>query len=135
VFTYYSNDTCVPGTNAADSCTLGYYGVYVVVARSEEHVKTTLDFAREHNLRFVVRNTGHDFLGRSVGWGTLVVNTHNLQGMTWINAWNGPGNYTGRAVTVGAGVQARDVLAVGNKRSPPQLFLSGECGVSVLRDY
>jgi hypothetical protein len=37
-------------------------GHYVVLATKIEHVKAGVDFAREHNLRLIVRNTGHDFM-------------------------------------------------------------------------
>ena len=64
----WTNDTCVPlGNSPSDSCTRGYYGNYVVLAKARGHVKATIDFARARNLRLVIRNTGHDFMGRSTG--------------------------------------------------------------------
>ncbi|KAF4998728.1 hypothetical protein FGRMN_3054 [Fusarium graminum] len=38
-----------------------------------------MDFANERNIRFVIRNTGHDYLGRSIGAGSLAVWTHYLK--------------------------------------------------------
>ena len=36
-----------------------------VDAQSVEDVKKTLQFASDNNLRLVVKNTGHDYTGRS----------------------------------------------------------------------
>jgi hypothetical protein len=32
------------------------------MATKKEQIKAGVDFAREHNLRLVIRNTGHDFM-------------------------------------------------------------------------
>ncbi len=69
MWTYFTNDTCRPDTPTSSACTLGYYPVYAVLATAKAHVKASIDFARRHNLRLVIRNTGHDFIGRSTGWG------------------------------------------------------------------
>ena len=38
---------------------------YAVAARSAADVQATVNFAREHNLRLVVKGTGHEWFGRS----------------------------------------------------------------------
>lgn len=43
-------------------CEMGNYPVYVVKAVRREDVKAGVEFASEHGLRLVVKNTGHDFL-------------------------------------------------------------------------
>ncbi len=40
------------------------YPIYVVNATCAEDVKKGVDFARENNVRLVVKGTGHDYLGR-----------------------------------------------------------------------
>jgi hypothetical protein len=127
LWTYFTNDTCRPTPNPSDSCTLGYYGVYVIMATKAQHVKAGIDFARRNNLRLIVRNTGHDFVGRSTGFGSLVINTHSFQQIDWIDAYRGPGGYKGGAVTIGAGVQGQTILAAGHARSPPLVVVTGEC--------
>ncbi|KAL1838570.1 hypothetical protein VTK73DRAFT_4289 [Phialemonium thermophilum] len=127
LWTYFTNDTCRPTTDPAEPCTLGYYPVYVILAQTLDHVRQGLLFAKAHNLRLVIRNTGHDFLGRSVGWGALVVNTHAFQDVAFVDAWDGPGDYDGPAVTVGAGVEGRPLLVQAHARSPPQTVVVGEC--------
>ncbi|KAI0005787.1 FAD-binding domain-containing protein [Xylariaceae sp. FL0662B] len=127
LWTYFTNDTCRPTGDPNDSCTLGYYGVYLIVAQTKEHIKAGVDFARKNNLRLIIRNTGHDFIGRSTGWGSLVINTHNFQDLNFTTKYDGPGNYKGGAVTMGAGVQARALLAQANAQDPPVTVVTGEC--------
>ncbi|KAH8895378.1 FAD-binding domain-containing protein [Thozetella sp. PMI_491] len=127
LWTYFTNDTCRPTTNPSDTCTLGYYPVYVILAKTKEHVKAGVDFARKNSLRLIIRNTGHDFIGRSVGWGALVVNTHSFQDVAFVDSWTGPGKYRGSAVTIGAGVQGRALLRLAHAQNPPKVVVTGEC--------
>jgi len=55
-------DLTTPVTRA---CEQGSVPWKYVDARSVEDVQKTLLFAKERNLRFVVKNTGHDYAGRS----------------------------------------------------------------------
>ncbi|KAK4099520.1 FAD-binding domain-containing protein [Parathielavia hyrcaniae] len=127
LWTYFTNDTCRPTTNPSDTCTLGYYPVLAIIAKTAGHIQAGINFARENNLRLVVRNTGHDFLGRSVGWGALVINTHNFQDIKFTGQHRSACSYRGSAVTVGAGVQAFEVLTQANALSPPKIMVTGEC--------
>lgn len=130
LWTYFTNDTCRPTTNPSDTCTLGYYPVLVIMAKTVGHIQAGINFARENNLRLIIRNTGHDFLGRSVGWGALVINTHSFQNIKFTDNWRSDCDYTGSAVTVGAGVQAFQVLKQANAMNPPKIMVTGECAVS-----
>ncbi|KAI1400902.1 FAD-binding domain-containing protein [Hypoxylon fuscum] len=127
LWTYFTNDTCRPTANPTESCTLGYYGVYVIVAQTRDHIKAGVDFARENNLRLIIRNTGHDFIGRSTGWGALVINTHSFQDVEFTTEYNATSDYNGGAVTIGAGVQGRAILTQAHEQSPPVTVLTGEC--------
>jgi FAD/FMN-containing dehydrogenase len=130
LWTYFTNDTCRPTTNPADTCTLGYYPALVIMAKTVDHIQAGINFARDNNLRLIIRNTGHDFLGRSVGWGSLVINTHSFQDIQFSDSWRGACDYKGSAVTVGAGVQAFQVLKQANSMTPPKIMVTGECEVS-----
>lgn len=130
LWTYWSNSSCLPTTEPSSSCTLGYYGVYLLKATEKSHIKAGVDFARRNNLRLVIRNTGHDFVGRSNGWGSLVINTHSFQDVKFVQRWDGPG-YSGGAVTIGAGVQGRPLLKQAVAQSPPVAVVVGECPVRV----
>ncbi|KAK0634305.1 hypothetical protein B0T17DRAFT_611344 [Bombardia bombarda] len=124
IWTYFTNDTCRPTTDATKPCTLGYYGVYVIKATKAAHIKAGVDFARKNNVRLIVRNTGHDFIGRSTGFGTLIINTHSFQNIQWFNNFNNTGI---SAVTIGAGVQGRTILTQGHAQNPPLVVVTGEC--------
>ncbi|KAF6750575.1 FAD binding domain-containing protein [Ephemerocybe angulata] len=129
ISTYWTNSTCYPFPESSESssCARGSYGDYVVLAKTREHIKYTIDFARKNNLRLSIRNTGHDFMGRSTGWGSLVLNTHAFKDVSFVKKYTGPGTWRGRAVTVGAGIQGRELLRLANKQSPPQVVVTGEC--------
>ena len=59
----WANDTCLP--IPTDPCSGEGYPIYVVNATCAEDVKKGVDFARENNVRLIVKGTGHDYLGRS----------------------------------------------------------------------
>lgn len=58
----WNNDTCLP--YPTDPCSGNGYPVYVINATSAEDIKKGVDFARERNVRLIVKGTGHDHLGR-----------------------------------------------------------------------
>lgn len=58
--TFFANQSCDPFTPAAWPCQLGNYVRYAVNVSSGEHVVAAVNFAREHHVRFVIRNTGHE---------------------------------------------------------------------------
>jgi hypothetical protein len=102
---------------------------YVIMAKKKEHIRAGVQFAKLYGMRLIIRNTGHDFLGRSTGWGSLIINTHDFKGVSFTNKWKGPGEYKGSAVTVGAGVQGRELLRLAHAQSPPLSVVVGECPV------
>jgi len=58
----YNNDTCLP--DAAYSCSAAGYPAYVINATRAEHVQLGVAFAAAHNIRLIVKGTGHDYMGR-----------------------------------------------------------------------
>jgi FAD/FMN-containing dehydrogenase len=120
---YFANQTCSPFTDRTIPCTLGNYVSYAVKATSPSDVTSALDFARSNNVRVLVRNTGHDFLGRSTGAGALAIWTQDLKSIsfgTFTDKF-----YTGPSVTVGAGVLGYEVLEAANAQG--MTVVSGEC--------
>lgn len=71
-------------------------------------------------------------MGRSVGYGSLAVNTHALKTVDFTKRYRGPGNYNGPAVTVGAGVQGAEIYALAFKQEPKVVVVGGECPVRIL---
>lgn len=58
----FNNDSCLP--DPTTPCSGEGYPIYVVNATNAKQVKTGVDFARKHNIRLVIKGTGHDYLGR-----------------------------------------------------------------------
>lgn len=58
----WNNDTCLPDPSAP--CSSIGYPIYVVNATGAQDVKVGIGFARTHNVRLIVKGSGHDYLGR-----------------------------------------------------------------------
>ncbi|KAJ8131939.1 hypothetical protein O1611_g1684 [Lasiodiplodia mahajangana] len=103
----FNNDTCLVGPNTP--CSGAGYPAYVVNATTAVDVKLSLEFARKHNVRVVVKSSGHDFQGRSQAPGALSIWVHHMQSYkTHDNAFRPVGcNFTidTPTVTVGGGAQ------------------------------
>ncbi|KAF9236142.1 hypothetical protein BU15DRAFT_77242 [Melanogaster broomeanus] len=101
-------DACYINTTITGTCGQGSVPVIGVDARSVTDIQAAINFAVKHNLKLVVKNTGHDYLGRSAARGSFVVWTHNMKNISYNPAFvpqGGPANDTYDAVTLGAGVQ------------------------------
>ncbi|GJD04661.1 FAD binding domain-containing protein [Colletotrichum higginsianum] len=120
---YFANQSCDPFTDRTTPCLLGNYVNYAVEVASAQDVVETINFARDNNIRFLVRNTGHDHLGRSTGAGALAAWTHKLKDITvtdWSDdLWNGP------ALKMGAGVLGYEITEAG--KSSGLVVVGGEC--------
>ncbi|KAL4878128.1 FAD binding domain protein [Aspergillus karnatakaensis] len=102
----YQGRSCMPpGFNFTDTCTMGGYPSYVVNASSVAQIQLAVNFARNLNLRLVVKNTGHDFNGKSSGKGALSIWTHWLKDRKFYSNYRATNGYVGPAIKVGAGVQ------------------------------
>ncbi|KAI0870466.1 hypothetical protein GGS24DRAFT_510790 [Hypoxylon argillaceum] len=97
--------SCVATLTPVGNCTRGGFPEYVVNATAATHVQAAVDFARTNNIRLIIKNTGHDFGGRSVGAGSISVWTHYLKSTEFIPSYK-IGQYSGMAVRVGSGVEA-----------------------------
>jgi FAD/FMN-containing dehydrogenase len=60
------------------NCSLGRLASYYVDIRETAQISATLRFANVHNIRLSVKNTGHDFFGRSSVPNSLAIWTHNM---------------------------------------------------------
>lgn len=108
-----SNNTAT-ALQAQGNCTLGGYPNYAVDAQNVAAVQLAVNFARNANVRLVVRNTGHDFNGRSLGAGSLAVWTHRLKDVAFLPDHK-EGNYRGPAMKLGAGVQAFEMYEAADR--------------------
>ncbi|KAL4908689.1 hypothetical protein BDW74DRAFT_188589 [Aspergillus multicolor] len=106
----YQGLTCQPTADPEANCTMGGYPHYVVNATNVAQVQLGINFARNTGVRLVVKNTGHDFSGKSGGAGSLSIWTHNLKGIRYIRNYQAPGtDWNGAAFRLGAGVQAYEI--------------------------
>ncbi|KAI1504031.1 hypothetical protein F5X99DRAFT_68091 [Biscogniauxia marginata] len=101
-------NTCVVSLTPQGNCTRGGFPEYVVNATNVKHIQTAVNFARNKNIRLVIKNTGHDFGGRSVGAGSISIWTHYLKDLEFLSTYS-MGNYSGMAIRMGAGVEAWEV--------------------------
>ncbi|KAI1409211.1 FAD-binding domain-containing protein [Hypoxylon sp. FL1857] len=119
----FANQSCDPWQPQSKPCTLGNYVSYTVNVSNADDVIAALKFSEEKNVRFVIRNTGHDYLGRSTGAGALSVWLHHLKSvevLDWVDAY-----YEGKALKVGVGVVGYEALAAA--RAAGLVVLTGEC--------
>ena len=100
---FFANQSCDPFLPRSARCVVGTYVGYAVDVTSPDDVSKTLAFATKNNIRLAVRNTGHDYNGKSTGTGALAVWMHHLKDIEFLD-YQSP-NYTGKAIKVGAGVQ------------------------------
>jgi hypothetical protein len=113
---YYIGDT--PGLTQ----TLGWVdawqtrpSVYAVAARYARDIAAAVDFAREHNLRLVVKGGGHSYQGTSNAPDSLLIWTRHMHDVTIQPDFVPSGCHVNpqRAVTVGSGtiwMQAYDAV-------------------------
>ena len=99
-----------------------------MLAETEGQFQATVKFAHAHNLRLVVKNTGHDWYGRSTGAGSLLLWTHLLKNITFHDGFVAEGcdsSTAVAAVTVGSGVQFSDLYPAALKKD--KIVMGGTC--------
>ncbi len=108
----WANDTCLPVDGAP--CSGQGYPLFVVNASEARHVQLGVQFARQNNIRLVVKSSGHDFVGRSNAPNSLSIWTHHLRGIQTHDSFQ-PARckvtIKSTAVTVGAGMQMWDLYS------------------------
>ncbi|KAL7946383.1 hypothetical protein V8C42DRAFT_357254, partial [Trichoderma barbatum] len=112
---------CYPGflQRQRPTCDLGRLSALYVDAESHSDVIATLRFVRQHGIRLVVKNTGHDVLGRSAASNTLALRVHNLKSMSFHSSF-APSNCSASSRqnvgVIGAGVIAEEAVAFFSKQ-------------------
>jgi FAD/FMN-containing dehydrogenase len=106
----YQGRTCFPRNDITptDKCTLGGYPAYAVNVTNVAQVQLALNFARNTNIRLVIKNTGHCYLGKSSGAGSLSIWMHNLKQIQYLAEYKTK-SYSGPGIKVGAGVTVQEV--------------------------
>lgn len=113
----YQGLTCEATLDPTRICTLGAFPYYAVNATNVAQIQLAINFARTLNIRLVVKNTGHDFSGKSGGAGSLSVWTHNLKDIKFFAKYEAKGTtYSGPAFKAGSGVQAFEIYKAANDK-------------------
>ncbi|KAI1135881.1 putative FAD-dependent isoamyl alcohol oxidase [Hypoxylon sp. FL0543] len=120
---YYQNQSCDPFVTAKP-CQLDNYAVYSVNVTGREDVIATINFAKEKNVRLVIKSTGHDYNGKSTGKGALSLWMHNLKTLQIIQTYKSD-TYSGPAVKLGPGIIAGDAYEA--LASAGYRIVGGEC--------
>ncbi|KAH6652391.1 hypothetical protein BKA67DRAFT_693531 [Truncatella angustata] len=107
---YFQNQSCDPFTPLSQACELGNYASYSINVTCVYDAVAGVHFTRENNIRLVMKTTGHDYIGRSTGPGSLSLWMWHLKTADPIydyqSSW-----YSGPAIKIGAGMTAAEVYA------------------------
>lgn len=120
---FFANQSCDPFTPESTPCTLGNYVDYAINVTRPSDISKGIAFALKYNIRLVIRNTGHDYLGKSTGAGSLAIWTHHLKSIEFLD-YESP-HYTGKAIKMGAGVQGFEAYSAADKVN--LAVVGGEC--------
>lgn len=106
----YNDLSCPP--NPLLPCSTAGYPAYIIEAVDEKDVQAGVNFAREHQIRLVIKATGHDWPGRSSGPGSLSIWTHKIRGVEITKDDPYAKKYGGVAsVKIAAGMRWREIYA------------------------
>ncbi|KAI8623981.1 hypothetical protein F5Y19DRAFT_456409 [Xylariaceae sp. FL1651] len=120
---FFANMSCDPFMPQEAPCQIGAYVPYAVNASGAADYMRTIAFAKKHNIRLVIRNTGHDYLGKSTGAGALALWTHYIKA-THIFDYNSP-LYGGKAMKIGAGTVAGEAQRAAAAKG--YVVVEGDC--------
>ncbi|KAF2024071.1 FAD-binding domain-containing protein [Setomelanomma holmii] len=103
-------DSLDPSESMSGECSLGRLSTYHAEVHEPEDIERTLDFIRQHGIRVSIKNTGHDYFGRSNAANSLAIWTHNMKSMKYHQSFQPQGCKTRyeNIGEVGAGVQAQE---------------------------
>ncbi|KAH7921264.1 FAD-binding domain-containing protein [Leucogyrophana mollusca] len=111
IFRNGSISACYLNTTLGVPCEQGNVPVIGVDARSVSDVQVAVKFAASHNLRIAIKNTGHDYAGRSAARNSFMLWTHHLNNITLNSTFvpeGAPSTEIYNAITVGSGVLWND---------------------------
>ncbi|KAF2160090.1 hypothetical protein M409DRAFT_29388 [Zasmidium cellare ATCC 36951] len=124
----YPRDLTCPPVNgsttqlpASGPCTIGDSPRYAVNATVVDDISAAVKFAKQHNVRLVIKDTGHDILGRSTGYGSLEVWIRHLRtGLTFSESYESScpaTNYHGPSFSVGGGYTWENVYPIAQQNN------------------
>lgn len=120
------NESCYIDSPEGVSCDQGRIPYYSAIVKTPQHIQEAVRFSDKYNLRLVIKNTGHDYLGRSAAPDSLQILTGEMRDMEFTDDFMPEGKESGEglgeAVTIGAGVQLADLYQASGKRGKTQVI-------------
>ncbi|KAJ5267650.1 hypothetical protein N7478_010458 [Penicillium angulare] len=112
------HQSCYIETVQNTTCEQGRISLYSAEVQNASVIQSVVRFAKKHNLRLVIKNTGHDFLGRSTAPESLQILTHGMKDIRLVDDFIPMGASNSKAegpvVHLAAGVQLEELyLALG----------------------
>ncbi|KAF5864046.1 hypothetical protein ETB97_008783 [Aspergillus alliaceus] len=117
-YSYPLVDTCPPinaSVAAYPPCELGNSPLYTIKAKQADDVVAGIKFAKENDVRLVIKNTGHDISQRSQGYGSLSIWIKTIRnGLEYHDKYvpsdgSCQSDWTGSAITISGGYVWQDV--------------------------
>ncbi|KAF7365977.1 FAD-binding domain-containing protein [Mycena venus] len=106
-------DPTDPTPWTTQKCEIGSLSSAYLTVEGAEDVQHAFAFAKSTGTLLSIKNTGHDFFGRSVLKNSLALWTHNLNSVrTHSSVEGGQGDVNYTAITLGAGAQWYDVYHI-----------------------
>ncbi|KAI0392954.1 hypothetical protein F5Y17DRAFT_467215 [Xylariaceae sp. FL0594] len=109
-------ESCNPFSPTSQPCELGDYASYSINVTGASDVLAGIQFAKNHNIRLVIKNTGHDGTGKSTGAGSLSLWMKNLKDHKIISNYQSS-YYKGPAIKIGAGVLGLEAYQVADAKN------------------
>ncbi|KAJ7512638.1 FAD-binding domain-containing protein [Mycena galericulata] len=118
-----TSQTClIHGFNVSDPtpsdppnvCQQGSVSPFYIDVQDAPDVQQAFAFSKQTGVPLTVKNTGHDYKGRSSTPGSLALWTHNLQSLSYNASFvpaGCPASYAKPGVTMGAGSIINDIVA------------------------
>ncbi|KAJ5148399.1 hypothetical protein N7526_001751 [Penicillium atrosanguineum] len=110
------NQTCYIEDRQNTTCGQGRVSLYPAKVESTSQIQETVAFVKRHNLRLVIKNSGHDFLGRPSAPESLQISTHATKDIENFDKFMPTGALKdgvgeGPAITIAAGVSITELYA------------------------
>ncbi|OCK96418.1 FAD-binding domain-containing protein [Cenococcum geophilum 1.58] len=102
------------------SCNQGSVSPYYVEIHSAADVLATFSFAKRTGIRLSVKNSGHDYMGRSSQRGSLALWTRKLTNLSYSSSFVPAGcsaNASTPAITTGAGANFDDIYTFAHRQN------------------
>lgn len=74
---------CYLDSSLSQTCDQGSLPTVGIDARNAQDIQQAVLFVRKHNLQLVIKNSGHDFLGKNKGRGGFLLWTHLWKDMSY----------------------------------------------------